>query len=195
MNEFWVWFSLGLKHILDFAGYDHILFVTLLVLTYSFNEWSKLLVLITAFTIGHSVSLALSVTSAIHLHQPFTEFLIALSIFISALYNLFNYNNSKSKKPWLLYLIVSFFGLIHGMGFSYLLKSMLGPGQNVLVPLLYFNLGLELGQLIIVLFVIIFSLLLTFLFRCPFKIYKLTLVCLIGLITLQICVSRLLQLF
>jgi hypothetical protein len=194
MNEFWLWSGIGIQHIIDLGGYDHILFITLLVLTYHFHQWRKLLIMITAFTLGHSVSLALSVNGVFRVQQPLVEFLIALSILLSAIYNLKQYKSTIPQKSWLLYFTVCFFGLIHGLGFSYLLKSMLGTGQNVILPLLYFNLGLELGQLIIVFFVVVFSLLLTFLFKWPFKIYKLTLVCLIGLISLQMCISRLLLL-
>ncbi|MES2681598.1 MAG: HupE/UreJ family protein [Bacteroidota bacterium] len=195
MNAFWLWFSTGIEHILDLKGYDHILFVTLLVLTYCFNKWSRLLMLITAFTVGHSVSLALSVINDLRLHQPIVEFLIALSILLSAIYHLVNYKNPETQKSYFLYFIVCFFGLIHGLGFSLMLKSMLGTGQNVILPLLYFNLGLEVGQLIIVLFVVVFSLLLAFIYKFPFKIYKLIVVCLIGFISLKISVERFLELF
>jgi hypothetical protein len=194
MNEFWLWSGIGIQHIIDLGGYDHILFISLLVLTYNFDQWRKLLIMITAFTLGHSVSLALSVNGVFRVQQPLVEFLIALSILLSAIYNLKQFKSTIPQKSWLLYFTVCFFGLIHGLGFSYLLKSMLGTEQNVILPLLYFNLGLELGQLIIVFFVVVFSLLLTFLFKWPFKIYKLTLVCIIGLISLQMCISRLLLL-
>ena len=87
MSEFWIWFSTGVEHILDLGGYDHILFVTLLVFTYSFNKWGKLMLLISAFTIGHSISLALSVTNHIQLPQALVEFLIGLSILITAVHH------------------------------------------------------------------------------------------------------------
>jgi hypothetical protein len=195
MNDFWLWFGTGMEHILDVNGYDHILFVSLLTLTFPLREWKKLLVLVTAFTVGHSVSLALSVSGTIRLHQPLVEFLIALSIFISAGYNLAYYKNSQPKTRALIYLLVVCFGLVHGLGFSYLLKSMLGTGQPMVLPLLYFNLGLELGQLVIVLFVLLFSLLLTVLFKIPFHIYKLITVCSIALIALKMTAERLPQLF
>jgi hydrogenase/urease accessory protein HupE len=194
MSEFWIWFSTGLEHILDINGYDHILFVSLLALTYNVDKVGKLLLLITAFTIGHSLSLAISTVYNIKLNTPFVEFLIALSILATAVYHLVQYKKNENQNAPLLYLITCFFGLIHGLGFSFLLKSMLSTEQSVLLPLLYFNLGLELGQLIIVLFVIIFSLLLTFLFKRPFKIYKLIIVCSIGLIALKISIERFLEL-
>src|SRR4051812_7959567 len=101
MNEFWIWFSTGTEHILDLKGYDHILFVTLLSLTFPFNNWRKLLVLVTAFTVGHSISLALSVTGQIQTRPAPVEFLIALSILISAFYNLFTYKKTNPSYVFL----------------------------------------------------------------------------------------------
>ena len=191
MNDFWLWFGIGLEHILDLKGYDHILFVALLVLSCTAEEWKKLLLLVTAFTIGHSISLALGVSGVLHLHQPLVEFLIALSILVSAIYNAIYYKKMLSRATAFIYVVVCLFGLVHGLGFSYLLTSMLGAGQNILLPLLYFNLGLELGQLIIVLIVILFSLLLTRSFKIPFPIFKLITVCSITLIALKMCAERL----
>ncbi len=195
MNSFWIWFSTGLQHILDLNGFDHILFVTLLVLTYYYDKWVKLLLLISAFTVGHSISLALSVTNVIHLDQTLVEFLIGLSILITAIFNLVNYKRTDQKNSVFLLFIVVFFGLIHGLGFSYLLRSMLGKEESVFFPLLYFNLGLEAGQIIIVLIVLAFSLLVAFAFKFSYKLYKLILVCLIGMVAFKITVERLFELF
>lgn len=194
MSDFWLWFSTGMEHILDLRGYDHILFVSLLVLSYNLKDPGKQLLSITAFTLGHSLSLILSVSGAIHLQQGPVELMIALSILATALYNLLVLKKEQPGRPWIIYGVVCFFGLVHGLGFSYVLRSMLGSGQSTLLPLLYFNLGLESGQLIIVLIVILFSLLLTSLIKCPFRIYKLITVCLIGLVSLKISVERLLDL-
>jgi hypothetical protein len=195
MNEFWIWFSTGLQHILSISGYDHILFVTLLVFTYSFNKWSKLLLLISAFTIGHSISLALSVTNHVQLPQALVEFLIGLSILITSVHHLINFNKPEQKNSLFLLFIVVFFGLIHGLGFSYLLKSMLSKEDSVFFPLLFFNLGLEVGQLIIVSLVLGFSFLMAFVFKWPFKLYKLILISIIGLVSLKITIERFIDLF
>jgi len=197
MDAFWLWFSTGIEHITDLTGYDHILFVSLLVFTYPFKQWKRLVILISGFTLGHSVSLIFSTISQIRFPQSLIEFLIALSILVSALYNLIISRKAPAthQTKCILFLIICFFGLIHGLGFSYLLKSMLGAEQNVLWPLLYFNLGLEVGQLIIVLIVIVFSLLLTSLSKWSFNNYKLFIVCAIGLIALKICIERFLELF
>ncbi len=195
MDEFKIWFFTGVEHILDLKGYDHILFVALLVLTYYFNKWGKLLLLISAFTIGHSISLALSVTNKIYLPQPLTEFFIALSILITAIYHLVCYKNTDQKNAAFLIFIVVFFGLIHGMGFSYLLRSMLGHEESVALPLIWFNLGIEAGQILIVLIVLAVSFILAFAFKLSYKLYKLILVCGIGLIALKMTLERLLELF
>lgn len=194
MTNFWIWFSTGMEHILDLSGYDHILFVSLLVLTFPLKDWSKLLWLITAFTLGHSVSLAISAgRSDLFLPRAWVEFFIAFSILTTASYNLILSikGQAQSASQKFVYPVVAAFGLVHGLGFSVLLTSMLGHAESVVLPLLYFNLGLEAGQLIIVLGVILFSLLLAFLFKWPFHIYKLTLVCIIGLIALKISAERL----
>jgi len=163
MNEFWLWFSTGLQHILDWNGYDHILYVISLCVLFSINEWKKLLVLVTAFTIGHSLTLAFSVMNIISIKQSYVEVLIPLTILITCISNLYfrrrikearrnNENNYRFN-----YALAMFFGFIHGMGFSYLLKSMLGKEESILFPLISFNLGLEGGQLLIVALMLIIS--------------------------------------
>lgn len=195
MNEFGLWFAMGIEHILDLNGYDHILFVTLLVFTFPLQEWRKLLVLITAFTLGHSISLALGTTGVITFSQSWIEFLIAASILASAIYQLYCFKKEAVQKNYFIYLIITLFGLVHGLGFSILLSSMLSHEQSVILPLFSFNLGLELGQIIIVFVVLVFSLLLTSLYKGAFKFYKLTLVCIIAIIALKISAERLLDLY
>jgi hypothetical protein len=190
-----LWFGTGLEHILDLNAYDHILFVSLLVLVFPLNEWRKLLVLITAFTLGHSVSLALSAARLIDVPSEWTELLIALTILVSAVYQIVNYKKERSKHDLFLYVIITLFGVVHGLGFSILLRSMLGYEHSIFLPLLYFNLGLELGQIIIVLLVVGFSLFLTTLLKCPYRIYKLLLACSVTIISLKISAERFLELF
>ncbi|MBK6523872.1 MAG: HupE/UreJ family protein [Sphingobacteriaceae bacterium] len=187
MQNFWLWFSTGLEHITDLGGYDHILFVTLLSIGYTFSSWKKLVVMITAFTLGHSISLALSVIGNLSINTALIEFLIALSIFITAVYHLRVKENSNAK--WI-YMIVVLFGLIHGTGFSYLLKAMLGKEEAIAGPLLYFNLGLEAGQLFIVLAVLSLNLAMSYVKAIPFRVYKIVVVSLIGVIALKMCVER-----
>jgi len=194
MNDFVLWFSTGVEHIADLSAYDHILFVTLLVMAFPLTEWRKLLWLVTAFTVGHSLSLALSVVENLNLNSFIIEFGIALSILMTALTQFVLQVKSKKPNEPFFYGTIIFFGLIHGMGFSFLLKAMLGKEDSVILPLVYFNLGLELGQLIIVGIVLVFSLFLTLFLKWSYKIYKTVVISLIAIIALQLCAERLFQL-
>ena len=157
MNDFGLYFSLGRQHIADWQGIDHILFVMALCLRYQFTDWRKILVLVTAFTIGHSVTLALSVLNVIHFSTKWIEFLIPVTIIITAISNVFVRKFTfKSKFPFI-YFMALFFGLIHGLGFSNYLKSLLGKDNNIVVQLFAFNIGLEVGQLLIVSCVLLLS--------------------------------------
>ncbi len=152
MSEFQLYFGLGKSHILDYAnGYDHIIFVIALCALYLTREWKQVLILITAFTIGHSITLALSTLRIISVKVELIEFLIPLTIFITAVSNLFkNENNLTSRSVQMNYFFAGFFGLIHGLGFSSYLRSILGRDESILTQLFAFNLGLEFGQVIIV---------------------------------------------
>lgn len=152
MSEFSLYFGLGKDHILDYAnGYDHILFVVALCAIYLVRDWKKILILVTAFTIGHSITLALATLDIISVHSKFIEFLIPLTIFITSFSNLFRKEESIDHgRVQINYVFALFFGLIHGLGFSNFLRSLLGKESNIISPLLAFNLGLELGQIIVV---------------------------------------------
>ncbi|WP_316750882.1 HupE/UreJ family protein [Pedobacter gandavensis] len=156
MQDFWLYFQLGWQHILDWQGYDHILFVVVLCVTYAISDWKKVLILVTAFTVGHSITLALSVFKLINIHTPLIEFLIPVTILITATGNILN-KRPKNGATNLKYLLALFFGLIHGLGFSNYLRSLLGKSSNIVPELLAFNLGLEFGQVIIVIGILLLS--------------------------------------
>ncbi|NCU02941.1 MAG: HupE/UreJ family protein [Chitinophagaceae bacterium] len=156
MGDFGFYLREGFYHITDWKGYDHILFVMALCLPYFLKDWKKVLVLITAFTIGHSVTLALSVFDKILISSTWIEFLIPVTIMLTAIENLVR-NSQQPKQVKLRYASALVFGLIHGMGFSNYLKSMMGKAENILTQLLAFNIGLELGQILIVLAVLLIS--------------------------------------
>jgi tetrahydromethanopterin S-methyltransferase subunit E len=159
MSEFGLYFELGREHILDYInGYDHILFVLALCAIYLVRDWKKILILITAFTIGHSITLALATMQIISVKSELVEFLIPLTIFVTASSNLFRKEESIDKQNIQInYFFALFFGLIHGMGFSNYLRAILGKSHSILSPLLAFNLGLELGQVIVVTIFLIIS--------------------------------------
>lgn len=195
MDEFWLWFSTGFQHILDLNGYDHILYVMVLSVLFSIKQWKQLLVLTTAFTIGHCLTLAVSALNIIQIKQSIIEILIPVTIIITCFVNLVevlfpNLKNGKGLKNYFLnYSLALLFGLVHGLGFSYLLKSMLGKEVTVVFPLLSFNLGLEIGQFIIVCLVLLFS---VFLARFT-KIQKRIEVICISLLVLGIALLLLVQ--
>ena len=150
MSDFGVYFTLGRQHIADIKGLDHILFIMALCCRYTIQDWKKLLVLVTAFTIGHSLTLLLSVLNFIHIRSQWIELLIPVTIIITCISNLFVKKFAFKTSYPLIYFFALFFGLIHGLGFSYYLKSLLGRDQSIIVKLLAFNVGLEAGQLTIV---------------------------------------------
>ncbi|MBY0435152.1 MAG: HupE/UreJ family protein [Cyclobacteriaceae bacterium] len=150
MSEFQLYFVLGKDHILDYAnGYDHILFVLALCAVYVVRDWKHVLVLVTAFTIGHSITLALATLNVITVNAPLVEFLIPLTIFITATSNLFRKETTQSKVQ-INYILALVFGLVHGMGFSNYLRALLGKDHSIVMQLFAFNVGLEFGQIIIV---------------------------------------------
>ncbi len=151
MEDFGLWFTTGLAHIADWQAYDHILFLLALCGMYGVQDWKALLMLVTAFTIGHSLTLALAVLDVVAISSSWIEFFIPVTIVLTCLWNLSRPKNKPNSSPWVHYSMALFFGLIHGLGFSFLLKSMLGSQNSLLEPLFGFNLGIEAGQLIIVL--------------------------------------------
>lgn len=156
MQDFSLYFQLGWQHILDWQGYDHILFIIALCGAYTLADWKKVLILVTAFTVGHSVTLALSVFKIISVNTAVIEFLIPVTILITALSNIIS-KRQKPKGQGFKYTTALFFGLIHGLGFSNYLKSLLGKSSSITAELFAFNIGLEFGQIVIVVGMLLIS--------------------------------------
>ena len=150
MTSFELYFKLGLQHILDLQGFDHILFILALCAVYVARDWVKILLLITAFTLGHSLTLALATFQIIEIRSEVIEFLIPVTIAFTALLTLIKPKPNSGKGVQLNYLLALVFGLIHGLGFSNYLRSLLGKEASIWQPLLAFNVGLEIGQIVIV---------------------------------------------
>lgn len=152
MSPFQAYFQLGYQHIADVTAYDHILFIVALCATYLASQWKMILVLVTAFTIGHSITLALATLNIILVSPEIIEFLIPVTILLTAIFNVVRREETISPAARRLkYGLALFFGLIHGMGFSNYLRQLLGQEESIWQPLLAFNLGLEFGQILIVL--------------------------------------------
>ena len=141
--------QLGIDHILDPKGLDHVLFIVVLCAPYLFRDWKKVILLASAFTIGHTLTLALSSLNYIKINADLIEICIAVSIALTAINNIVQ----KERTLKLKFLVATVFGLIHGMGFSNFFKSILG-NDDILMPLLAFNLGVEIAQIIIILCVL-----------------------------------------
>lgn len=155
-SEFYTYFQLGIQHIADISAYDHLLFVITLCAIYEPKDWRRLLILVTAFTIGHSLTLGLAALDILAFPQAIIEFLIPVTILITAVLN-FRTRGSSLYMPLWKYVLPLFFGLIHGMGFSNYFKSLLGKQDSIVKPLFAFNLGIEAGQLVIVLSLMILT--------------------------------------
>ena len=195
MTEFQAYLQLGFEHIADPNGYDHILFVIALCAIYTLRDWKKVLLLVTAFTLGHSLTLALATLQIISFRPDVVEFLIPITILITAIVNLFHRTPkatlfAKEKGSPLRYPLAVGFGLIHGMGFSSYLRSLLGDESSIVQPLLAFNLGLELGQSMIVLIVLVVTFLMIELARVPKPSWNLVLSGIIAGMALSLIINN-----
>lgn len=165
MSNFSVYLMLGLEHILNWAAMDHLLFILSLTCVYVVTDYKKLLWLVTAFTLGHSITLALATLHIIQVNMAWVEFLIPCTILLSAISNLI-----KTKQGYK-YGVVAIFGLIHGLGFSNYLQSLLGAESSIVTPLLAFNIGLEIGQIVVVALVLASSIVSLHVFKWKQKAY------------------------
>lgn len=158
MNSFGFFFQWGWEHIISPDALDHQLFISALMALYLADQWKRVLILITAFTLGHSLTLAISVLDWIRVDSDWVEFLIPLSIVLTCLNNLRQLTPGSNQRI-IQYTLATLFGLIHGMGFANNIRFVLPPDESLAINLLAFNLGLEAGQLIIVVGILLISLL------------------------------------
>ncbi|HWS60986.1 MAG TPA: HupE/UreJ family protein [Flavobacterium sp.] len=167
MSEFWIFFEKGLRHILDLSGYDHILFLIALAIPYAFKDWKRLLLLVTIFTVGHTLALLLSIFGVVIIKVNMVEFLIPITILIIAFFNLFTAGkSSKQESISVIGFITLFFGIIHGLSFAGYFKTLVGgSSQSKLLPLLEFSFGIEASQIIVVFIVLILSYIVQTFFR------------------------------
>jgi hypothetical protein len=173
MSVFQLFFQLGISHITDLQGFDHILFLICLCAVYSIAEWKKVLILITAFTLGHTLTLALATLSIVSVSSQLVEFLIPVTIFITSLTNFFQ--TEKNVKPFIhlmKYSIASIFGMIHGLGFSNYLRAMLTNSSELILSLFAFNLGVEIGQIMILIMILFVYIVVIKLFKLDFNYWN-----------------------
>lgn len=167
MSEFWIFFEKGLRHILNLWAYDHILFLIALTIPYAFKDWKRLLLLVTIFTVGHTLALLLSVFGMVIIKVNLVEFLIPITILIVAFFNLFTAGkSSKQESISVIGFVTLFFGIIHGLSFAGYFKTLTaGTPQSKLLPLSEFSLGIEASQIIVVFIVLILSYIVQTFFR------------------------------
>lgn len=166
LDSFLKFLELGLYHIVSFKSYDHILFLVVLTVPYFFRDWKRLLLLVSSFTLGHTLSLLLGVYDIINLKANVTEWLIPFTIIIMAIYNVFTAGkSSKYGNPVILFSLVLFFGFIHGLGFANAFESLVSSSESTLLSVLEFALGIEVGQFIIVFCILFFGFLGQTIFR------------------------------
>ncbi|AFL80497.1 hypothetical protein Aeqsu_0996 [Aequorivita sublithincola DSM 14238] len=167
MSDFWLYFNLGLHHVLDWKAYDHILFLIVLCAAYNFSSWKRLLILVTLFTVGHTLSLLLANYNIVSVSGKVIEFLIPVTILVTAIFNLFTAGKEKKlEKMGVFYIATVFFGLIHGMGFASFFTALDSDGG--ILPLLEFALGIEAAQIIVVMIILIIA----FIFQSIFRFNK-----------------------
>ncbi len=150
MGVFETYFWLGWQHILDPAGFDHMLFIVTLCAMYSWRNWINVVILVTAFTLGHSLTLALSALDVVRISSDLVETLIPLTILATAIYNLFTLKSGAPKKFSFHYIVALLFGLVHGLGFSNFFRALHPESSDIVTELLSFNVGIEAGQVLIV---------------------------------------------
>lgn len=156
----------GINHVLDIKAYDHVLFLIVLTVPYMFKDWKRVFLLVSMFTLGHTLSLVLAVYGIISVQASMVEFLIPITILVVALFNVFTSGKGAQKeKVGILFLSTLFFGLIHGLGFAREFKMLLSDSDSKLVLLLEFALGIELAQIIIVFAVLLLGYIMQTVFR------------------------------
>ncbi|AXT18820.1 HupE/UreJ family protein [Flavobacteriaceae bacterium AU392] len=189
-DDFWFNIKYGVNHVLDVNGYDHVLFLIVLAVPYLFKDWKRVLVLVSMFTLGHTLSLVLAAYDIVTVNGKLVEFLIPVTILITALYNVFTSGKrAKDQKIGLLFFTTLFFGLVHGLGFAREFSILVDDTDNKLMTLIEFALGIEIAQIIIV-FVALF---LGFLGQTIFRFSKRDWVMVISAIVIGLVIPMLIE--
>lgn len=189
MNDFLLYFELGYRHVLDIHAYDHILFLIVLVVSFSFKQWKNMLWLVSIFTLGHTFSLALSSYKIIDTNSNLVEFLIPLTIFLTAIKNIFTGVKTNANSKLLLFLSFCF-GWIHGLGFSNYFKMLVSGLDSKIVELIEFSLGIEVAQIIIVIAIVAIYHLCTPIFKIAKKDWILVISSIVIGITIPMLMER-----
>jgi len=167
LQNFWFNVEYGINHVLDINAYDHVLFLIVLTVPYVFKDWKRVLLLVSMFTLGHTLSLVLAAYDVVSVNATVVEFLIPITILVVALFNVFTSGKgAQREKIGVLFLSTLFFGLIHGLGFAREFQMLLGDTDSKLFLLIEFAMGIELAQVIIVFIVLFLGYIVQTIFRC-----------------------------
>lgn len=160
MGDFGFYIKLGLEHVLDITAYDHILFLAALAIPFTFSLWKRILALVTIFTVAHCLSLGLAVFNIVELNPQLIEFLIPITIFVTASFNVKDALQGNAHRTLIVQsTATAFFGLIHGLGFSNYFKMLMAGEDEKIVPLLGFAAGIEISQVVVIMGVLLAALL------------------------------------
>lgn len=186
-----LWIELGYKHLLDINGYDHILYIATLCAVYHLRQWRTVIWLVTAFTLGHTLSIALNVYDLVSVDGSLVELLIPITIILTALYNLvmISLGTKEASSRWVGYLLAMGFGIIHGLGISNYLKALMTPSDSLGWTLLGFNIGVELAQIVVVIFSLALSYLVIDICRMPRRYW----VWMVSILSIIICLQIILS--
>lgn len=170
MSDFWIYFTIGLKHMWNILAYNDVLFLLALTVPYEFKSWKRILILISLFTAGHTLALMLSVFNIITIKVNIVAFIIPILILITALYNILSSGkSSKRENITFIAIVTSLFGIIHGLGFANYFNNLLsGKPTDKLLPLFESSLGFFISQIIVV----ILALLLAYVVQTLLKLSK-----------------------
>lgn len=187
MQDFWFYTELGLDHVLDINAYDHILFLSALVIPFAFKNWVNVLWLATIFTVSHCLSLALSAFGILTVDVSLIEFLIPVTILLTALYNILRLRTKVEDKSMVWHMVATaFFGLVHGFGFSNYFKMLVAELDEKVSPLIGFALGIEISQVVIVLVVLLLAYLAQSIFKIKRELFVMVASSIVILITIPL---------
>ena len=190
LENFWFNVKYGINHVLDPNGYDHVLFLMVLAVPYVFKDWKRVLILVSMFTLGHTLSLVLAAYDVVSVNGQLVEFLIPVTILVAAIYNVFTAGKKdRGNKVGLLFFATLFFGLIHGLGFAREFKMFAGQSEDKIELLIEFALGIEIAQVIIV-FVVLF---LGYLFQTIFRFTRRDWVMVLSAIVIGLVIPMIIQ--
>ena len=190
MQDFWFYLELGFHHVMDPGAYDHVLFLVALAVPFSFKSWKRVVVLATLFTVAHCLSLAFSAYGLVNMNIGLIEFLIPITILATALFNVFY---SKGPGPTgrmnVHVLATTFFGLIHGFGFSNYFNLLMAEEPDKLVPLIGFATGIEISQILVIFGVLLVAFAIQRLLGVKSRLFSSLISIIVALITIPLLIK------